>query len=326
MKPVTTFVGPTESFTPVKDKHIMVLVCGNFGKACIRLGEGAKQAAESLGWRVDMVDGRLDPTVWNRAVKQAVDAGIDGIVSVAADPNLMGEAMAAVNAKHVPFVMISQSPKPGDVPGVRSWIRPDAVKGGTDVGTWIAADSGDKGSALLIDLPDYADIMKRNDAIADTLTKTCQECTVHRVTGSSQTVGTSLAPLVTSQLQQHPDVNYVWSPDDAVSNFVAQGIQQAGKSATVKLVSGAGEPEALAKIKAGTHAADLASPNNFMGWLAGDALIRAISGVPVQDVWDVPQRFFSAVNINDGGPDLTEVGWNVEFDYRDQLKKMWGLT
>lgn len=324
MNAVTEFTGPTEAFTPAANKHIMILVCGNLGRACIRLADGAKEAFEAMGWTAELVDGRLDPTVWNRAIKQAVDSGVDGIVSVAANPNLMGEAMAAVQAKNVPFVMISQSPQEGDIGGVQSWIRPDAVKGGNDVGTWIAADAGGQGSVLILDTPEYADIMMRNDAVADAVARDCPSCSINRVSISTQTMGTTLAPTVTSQLQQHPDTTYVWSPDDAYSNFVAQGIQQAGRSTGVKLVSGAGEPEAFGRIESGTQAADLATPNNYLGWLAGDSLARVISGQPVQEVVDVPQRFFTAANIGDDST-LTDVGWDVEFDYKPVFKNLWGV-
>lgn len=323
MNPVTTFPGPTEAFKPASGKHIMIMVCGNFGLGCVREGEGAKQAADALGWTADVVDGRLDPTVWNRAVKQAVDSGVDGIVDVSGDPNLMGEAMAAVHDKDVPFVVISQTPKDGDLPGVDSWIRPDAVKGGTTIAQWVQQDSGGQASVLILDLPDYADVMARNDALAGTLEGQCPDCTVTRATVSSQTMGTSLAPLVTSQLQQHPDVNYVWSPDDALSNFVAQGIQQVGKTDSVKLVASAGAPDALSRIKDGTQAADAASPDNYMGWLATDSLARVISGQPVQLVWDVPQRLFTAQNINDGPSDMFEKGWNPEVDYQSAFQQLW---
>ncbi|MGE0216380.1 sugar ABC transporter substrate-binding protein, partial [Mycolicibacterium sp.] len=300
----------------------MVLVCGNFGLGCVREAAGARAAFESMGWTVDVVDGRLDPTVWNRVVKQAVDSGVDGIIALGANPNLMGEAMAAVHAEDVPFVMVSQSPKPGDLPGVDSWVRPDAVKGGNDIGTWIAGDSGGQGSVLVIDAPEYADIMVRNDSLVATLGEQCAGCTVHRVAISTPTMGTTLAPTVTSQLQQNPDVTYVWTPDDAYANFVAQGIMQAGKTTSVKLVSGAGAPEALARIRDGQQAADLATPDVYMGWLAADTLARLISGQPSQEVWDVPQRFFTAANIGDGD---YSAGWDVEFDYKTVFKNMWGV-
>ena len=108
-----------------------------------------------------------------QAVKQAVDSGVDGIISVGANPNLMGEGMTAVAAKDVPFVITSQSPQKGDLPGVDSWIRPDAVKGGSDIGKWIAGDSDGAGSVLIIDTPEYADSMMRNDSVANTLQRQC---------------------------------------------------------------------------------------------------------------------------------------------------------
>lgn len=325
MAAVTTFVGPTEAFEPPKGKRIMVLVCGNFAYGCVREGEAVKEAAETLGWTVDVVDGRLDPTVWNRAVKQAVDSGIDGIVSVASDPNLMGEAMARVHAENVPFVMLGQNPKDGDAPGVQTWIRPDPSAGGRDVAEWVRADSDGKAGVLILDLPDFADIMERNDTIAETLAGDCGGCTTYRADVAGQTVGTTLAPLVTSQLQQHPDVTYVWSPDDSVADFVAQGIRQAGRSSTVSLMATSGTtPSSVGRLQDGSQAVDLVFPDNYMGWLAVDSLARGIAGQPVEQVWDAPQRLFTAANIDEAPSDLAEVGWKTEFEYKSEFRNLWG--
>ncbi|MFC5676014.1 sugar ABC transporter substrate-binding protein [Aeromicrobium endophyticum] len=302
----------------------MILVCGNFGYGCVRQGAAAKEAVLKLGWTPEVVDGRLDPTVWNRVVKQAVDSGVDGIIDVASDPNLMGDAMAAVKAKNVPFVMLAQTPKDGDVEGVTSWISPDAAKGGRDMAEWITKDSGGKAHVLLLDLPDYADIMVRNDTIAKQLAKDCKDCVVRRSTVSSQTVGTSLAPLVTSQLQQHADVDYVWSPDDSVADFVAQGIQQANRTADVKLMATSGTtPSSVGRLKAGTQAADLLTPDNYVGWLGADTLARIIDGQEVQKLWIVPQRLFTAANIDEAPKDMQKNGWNTEFSYKPEFEKLW---
>jgi len=327
MKPVTEFVGPDQAFEAPLKKRIMVLVCGNTGFGCVREGDAVKEAAEELGWTVDLVDGRLDPTVWNRAVKQAVSSGIDGIVSVASDPNLMGDAMQQVAAEKVPFVMLGQTPKEtGEAPGVQTWIRPDTTAGGEAVAEWIAADSDGKGSVLILDLPDFNDIMQRHSTIVETLESTCPECTTRRVEVASQTVGTSLAPLVTSQLQQHADITHVWGPDDSVGDFVAQGIQQAGKASTVKLLSTSGTtPSSVARLKNGTQAADLLFPDNYMGWLAVDSLARAMAGEPVEKVWDTPQRLFTPSTIGEAPGDLADVGWSTEFEYKPKFRELWGV-
>lgn len=326
MKPVTVNPdAPTEPFKPAAHKHIMIMTCGNAGAGCVRIAQGAKEAAEAIGWTADVVDGRFDPTVQNAAVLQAVHAGVDGIISVAADPNLMSQAMALVAAKKVPFVVASQTPSAHDVPGVDSWVSPDPVQSGKNAAEWVQKDSAGKAKILIVDLPGFADIGTRNGTLVAGLRSDCAQCVIYRVNGSAQTMGTSLAPQVTSQLQQHPDTTYVWSPDDALSDFIAQGIRQAGKTSSVKLVSRSGSPEELTRIKEGTAAADGAAPDNYGGWLAFDSLARAISGVTVKNYVIEPERWFSAANIDGAPSDMLVKGWNVDFDYRAAFKTMWGV-
>jgi ribose transport system substrate-binding protein len=326
MQPITKWFGPTQNFAPPAHKHIMILICGAQGGGCVREGQGAKAAAEALGWTADVVDGKLDPTEWNRAVKQAAESGVDGIYDISGNPNVMGDAMAVVRAKHIPFVLAEQSPAPGDQGGIDSYIDPDPVAGGKIIAQWIATDSSSKAHVLILGVPGYADVLTRNNAIVDGLKSDCGgQCVTYHADISPATLGTTLAPLVTTQLQQHPDINYVWSPDDAISDFVAQGIQQAGKSSTVKMVSGAGAPEVLAKIKSGGDAADLSTGDQWEGWLGIDTLARVIAGVPYQKLWREPQRLWTAANIDQAPAGMFTSGWNPEFDYVAGFKKLWGV-
>jgi ribose transport system substrate-binding protein len=325
MNPVTQFDGPTQPFKPPTGKRIMILSCGSAGQGCPLEAKAVQQAAELLGWKVDMVDGKLDPTVWNQTVKQEVDSGVDGIIAIAADPNLYTDAMAAVRAKEVPFVLTFQRPKAGDVEGVNTYVGWDPIKGGKDVGDWMIADSGGKTNPLVLNLTGYTDSVALSDTIANTVGSDCKDCKVYRADIAVQTLGTSLAPLVTSQLQQHPDVNYVWAADDCCASFVAQGIQQAGKSSSVKLVSVAGLPDQLARIKSGQVAADLSTAYGYSAWLDVDSLGRAMAGQPVQQYWPIPQRLWTTGNIDQATPQMIQSGWDAEFDYQSNFKKLWGL-
>lgn len=327
MQPISTWFGPTQHFAPPVHKHIVIMICGAQGGGCVREGEGAKAAAEALGWTADVVDGKLDPTEWNRAVKQAAESGVDGIYDISGNPNVMGDAMSVVRAKHIPFVLAEQSPAAGDQGGIASYVDPDPVGGGKIVAQWIAADSASRAHVLILGIPGYADILTRNNAIVDGLKSDCNnQCKTYHVDISTATMGTSLAPSVTSELQQHPDINYVWSADDAISDFVAQGIQQAGKSSTVKLVSGAGAPEILGKLKSGGSAADLATGDQWEGWLGIDTLARVMAGAPYQKLWREPQRLWTTTNISQAPAEIFTHGWNPEFDYQAGFKKLWGVA
>jgi ABC-type sugar transport system substrate-binding protein len=325
MNPVTDAPGPTEAFTPPKAKHVLVLYCGSAGHGCVTEGNETKRAAESLGWKVDLVDGKLDPTVWNQVVQNAVASGIDGIISISGDPNLMTDAMATVKAKNVPFVMTNQVPTDKDVEGVSSYLAPDPTVGGKDVAEWIMADSQGKANVLLLDLPGYYSAETRTGAIAERLAAECGGCVVHKADIAVQTMGTSLAPLVTSQLQQHPDIDYVWSPDDCCVSFIQQGIQQAGKAGSLKVISEGGFADQLKNIQAGELAADQATATLYLSWLSVDTLGRLMAGKKVEKYWAVPQRLWTRGNIGDADPSIFTQGWNTDFDYEAKFEKMWGL-
>lgn len=326
MDPVTTFEGPTDVVQAPKGKHIMILLCGKAGEGCVVQAAGAKAAAEALGWTADVVDGKLDPAQWNSLVSQAVDQKVDGIIDTSIDPALMGDAMAKVAKAKIPFTVTMSAEQPTEPEGTASYVSPDPPRGGKIIADWIQADSGDKASVLILDSPEYPDSILRNDTIADQLKKDCSGCSVSRVKFSAQTMGTSLAPLVASQLQQHPDINYVWAPYDAGSAFVAQGIQQAGKTKGVKLVTHDGSPAAFARIGDGTQAADLATPRQYAGWLAVDGLVRSFAGAPVKKNWDVPVRLFTTDNIKPDLASLTKDSWETEMDYQAEFKRLWGLS
>jgi ribose transport system substrate-binding protein len=324
MNPVTQVTGPTEAFAPPSGKRVLILFCGSAGQGCVNEANETKRAAESLGWTVDMVDGKLDPTVWNQVVKQSVESGVDGIIAISADPNLMADAMRDVQAKDIPFVLTNQVPAEGDVAGVDTYLAPDPVKGGKDVADWINADSGGKAHVLLLDLPGYHSAVTRTRAIAEDLQRKCPDCVVHKADIAVQTMGTSLAPLVTSQLQQYPDVDYIWSPDDCCVIFVQQGILQAGRASNVKVVSTGGFPDQLANVRSGHLAADQATATLYLSWLSVDGLARLMAGQPVEKYWPVPQRIWTAANIAEAPEKMFTSGWNTDFDYEAQFTGMWG--
>ena len=326
MKPVTTLDMPTKPFTQPKGKHILIMPCGSAGQGCVNEANVEKQVAESLGWRVDVVDGKLDPTTWNQVVKQAADSGVDGIIAVSADPNLYTEAMAKVKAKAIPFVLTQQPPGPNDVEGVGAYVATDPVPGGEDVAEWIKADSNGKANVLVLDFPGFAALQTRTRSIVDNLKADCSGCKVEKVDVSVQTMSTSLTPLVTSRLQKNPDIDYIWGSDDCCVSFMQQGIQLAGRSSSVKLLSMTGYPDQMKQLKTGEMAAELASATPFSGWLAVDSLGRLMAGEQLErNFWPVPQRIWSTKSIGEAPDSVFKVGWNTDVDYEPMFKKLWGM-
>ncbi|MFC7789949.1 sugar ABC transporter substrate-binding protein [Microbacterium sp. MAHUQ-60] len=324
MGPVTEIDAPADSFTPPTGKHILIMPCSSAGQGCVDEAEEEKRVAESLGWTVDVVDGKFDPTVYNQTIKNAVASGVDGIIAISADPNLYGDAMTSVVAKRVPFVLTQQTPGANDVEGIDTYIAPDPLVGGEDVAEWLMADSAGKAHVLLLDVPGVPNVQQRTAAIAAKLKSDCADCVVYSSDITTATLGTSLAPLVTTQLQQHPDIDYVWGSDDATASFIQQGIQLAGKSGSVKLLSMTGLPQQMSQIKTGQVALELASPTPYSAWAAVDSLARLMADQSVSKFQVVPQRIWTEANIDDAPEEIFTRGWDIEFDYRDAYHTLWG--
>lgn len=326
MKPVTEVDGPTAAFKQPSDKHILILSCGSSGQGCVNEAEEEKKVAESLGWTVDVVDGKLDPTVWNQVIKQAAETGIDGIIAVSSDPNLFAEAMEVVAAKDIPFVLTQQAPGAQDVAGIDTYIAPDPKVGGADVAEWIIADSDGKADVLILDFPGFTNVNQRAATIKERLESDCPDCKVRVSDVAPATIGTNLAPLVTNQLQQNPGTDYIWGSDDCCVSFMLQGIQQAGKTNEVKLASMTGYPEQMTQLKTGELSAELASPTFYAAWLAIDTVGRLMAGEETEKFWRLPQRIWTDGTIADAPPEVFEVGWNTEVDYESKFQELWGVS
>lgn len=327
MKPVTTLDMPTKPFTPPTGKTVLIMPCGSSGQGCVNESEFAKKVALSLGWTVKVADGKLDPTTWNQVVKQAADSGIDGIIAISADPNLYTEAMAVVKAKGIPFVLTQQPPTDKDVEGISAYVATDAVQGGKDVADWIKADSKGKGNVLILDQPGFAAVQARAAAIQKTLESNCPGCKVKKVDISVPTMGTSLTPLVSSTLAKNPGIDYVWNSDDCCISFVQQGIQVAGKSSSVKLLSMTGYPDQMAQLKTGEVTAELATATPYSAYLAVDTLGRLMAKEPLEKTfWTVPQRIWSSDSIGEAPDSVYKVGWETEVDYKAAFEKLWGKS
>lgn len=322
MAPVTEFPGPKDKVTAPAGKRIMVLVCGSAGTGCVLAANGAKAAIEKLGWQANLVDGKLDPAVWNQLIQQAVTDKVDGIVMTSVTPSLVANGLSQAKAAGIPVVVIFQ-PKFDTGPQVDGYITSDHAEGGKIAGDWAISDSAGKGKVLVLDEPAYPETTERNDALVDEIKTQCAGCSTVRQQFSAAQMAQSLASQVSASLSQNPDITHVWVPFDAAAPFVQQGIQQAGKTKTVKMFSAEGDPSASARVQAGTQAADLVTADDYMGWLGVDTLVRTIAGANHDQESVVPQRLLTSTNIKD--VESTGNTWQLDgVDYKATFAELWG--
>jgi len=315
-----------EPSKPVKaqaGKKITVLICGAVGATCVRVGNGAKEAAEALGYQVEVVDGRSQPSVWNKAFQTAIANKSDGIVLAAVPPGLVSGAMAKAKQAGVKVAAVLSTAGPS--PDVAVEIDRSEIAEGN--AAFIAKDSGGKAKVLIVRDDEFPETKLSQDGLKEQIPKICPDCEIKDdISFTLALASQRLAGNVASALKKNPDINYIALPFDAVTPFVTQGIREAGKAGQVKIVGVGGDPPSIDALKSGDMVESFGTPAEMMGWLAMDGLVRSFAGEEVgprdpRVVTDykVPQRFVTKDNLPDGPT------WDAGgFDYRSKFKELWG--
>jgi ribose transport system substrate-binding protein len=310
-KPITSWNGFGPAIQPPSGKHIVAIECSSVGVGCVQDADAVKAAGEKLGWSTTVVNGKGDPTVWNSAVQSAVAGKADGIVLAAISPAIVKGAVAEAEKAGIP-VLATLSGPPAD-----ALVLPDGKTGGTMMANFLTADSGGGADVLILNAPEFQDPAERNEILEQQLEETCAGCTQEVATFSFGTMAEKLSGQVSSALQADPNIDYVVAPFDAAEPFVIQGINAAGRT-EVKLGTFEGDPKAMEDIGQGPHAADVATPNEWVGWTAVDDLARLMLGEKITRVTNVPVRLFTESNAGEAA------GWKGDLDFEAEYLKLWG--
>jgi ribose transport system substrate-binding protein len=314
-KSIDTWPGPNTPVAPPAGKSITVITCGSTGITCVRVANGASAAAKALGYKVKVVDGKNDPAVWNSAVKQAVAEKADGIVLAAVPPAVIPQPVKAARQAGVKVAAVLSNVGQG-IPDIL--LDFDRTEAADATAAYLAQYSEGKGHVLLVRDPEFPGPEAYFDRIVKTLPQVCPDCKVEdTVKFTLALIAQRLPSGVANALKTHPEINTIMTPFDAVTPFIQQGIQQAGRKGKVKIIGEGADPPGVTAMKAGDMVQSMGTPAEWMGWQSVDGLVRLFAGTKVAEA-PVPQRLVTAQD--PPGPE----GWQGDFDYQSEFKKLWG--
>jgi ribose transport system substrate-binding protein len=312
-QPVNSVQLPVDSPKPARDKHIVAITCTNEGDGCPISANAIKEATQQFRWRVDVIDGKGDPAVWNSAILDAITTHADAIVLSAVPPALVTGALATASAAHMPVVSMFEPVVAGD--GIYGHVTPDHNAQGKLAADWVIADSRAHAKVIEVTDNEFVELGQRVDSFGQEL-KTCGGCrVVATVPSTLATLSNRLPGAITAALQQHPDATYVVTPTDNHALFASQGIQLAGRAGAVKLVGYDGNTPNYTLVHNGVQAMDVVESYSLQGWLAADLLIRAFAGQPGRN-YILPSRLFVQNTVPQGL-------WQTDGDFRSQLTARW---
>jgi ribose transport system substrate-binding protein len=326
-KPSNTFVapGPAVDASSLKGKTVWFIPLGAVIPALGVEAKGIQEAADGLGIKVKTCDGKLQPAAASSCISQATKSGADGILIDSITPQTVTTALSAAKAAKIPVVQMFGVQGAND--RYTQFVSLEDRQSHAIAADWIIADS--KGKANVITSTSVGDLAAestvKNGGGAE-FAHRCPGCKVTNVNITPTTVA-SLTAATSTALLKNAKMDYGLPEFDFLVPLFQRGVQQAGRTAKMKVVSTNGVLSSMQLVKSGKQSADGAGNRNYGGWEAMDAFVRLALGKPGPTKQYIPPRVFDSTNI--GSVPLTEAAsksgeWFGDLGYKQDFLKLWG--
>lgn len=286
---------------------------------------GIRQAADALGMSLRICDGKFQPATAAGCVNSAVSSGAVSVIMDSVTTASVATAITNATSHHVPVLAVSAiGTNNKDVSyGTNGDERSEAV-----AADWIIADSKGKAKILGTKVQDDTGAINDIETGSKPQFAKCPDCKVVTATYTSGTVP-NIPSLVSATLLANRDVTYGFPQFDFLVPLFKSGVQTAGLTAKMKIVSTNSVLSSMQLVKSGGQAADIGSNRNYSGWLSVDSLLRMLKGLPVPAQSQIPIRVFDSTNIGSVSltPDAAGTGeWFGPLDYQKSFQHLWGLS
>ena len=329
---------PDGSSRPIaKGKKVAILSAGQASISSSVPVAAAEAAAKAAGWTPVVYDVQLNPANAPGLVRQAIAAGVDGIILQAVDcPGAKGPLQEA-RAKGIEIVGIYSFDC--NDPVFNATSEPPLFTGRvnygpqiTDYGPFTESYGADQAKAVIEATGGKAKIIFFNSPSVTVLNytgrgfkKEIEKCAECEIVAEIEFAGSELSPNLqqkaTTALLQNPDANVVKSPYTSATLLgIAPAVVQSGRASKMYVMGGEGfEPELnLLRAGQGVNAVNIA-PSDWTGWAAVDTLSSLFNDTPVMDSGLGWQLVDKGHNLPKSGPFVPPV------DFKAIYKKAWGV-
>lgn len=269
---------------------------------------GMKDALTHLGMSFHECNAQATPSGATSCINQAVSSGASAIVTNAFPAGFAGTAITNAKSHNIPVVLGGDGfTKGNDQLAYVTLGYPAAQRLGSD---WVIANSKGHANVLYVEITDstvsqgYAE----TGALPE-FQQHCSGCTVTVV--KTQTVNLSSLPsLVSSNLVDHPNIDYVYPEFDVDVTAAIGGINSTNHKASLQVASVEGLLSAMQRVKSGNlQKVDVVTNGNESGWAMVDQVLRMLKGLPTVDNYHIGMRVITSANI--GSLSLTATAQNA---------------
>jgi len=326
-KQMPTFVAnPSFDMKSLAGKKVSIIASTLAVPFVANISQGAKQAAQTVGWQATIYDGKGSVTEWSRLVNQAVSQKVGGIITVGASPAQMKPAVAAAQKAGIPVVdtLTADQTKDPLIPGTFSHVSISFYDSGRLQADYVIANGAPDTHVLIFGDNEFPGEVTRVQGMKDEFAKLCPNCKVTVQDTQVASIGTDLQRTTQTLLRRDPKIEWVLPTYDAQGLYVVPGIKSAGLANKVKVVGSDAVSSNLDLVAKGdVQVADVGEPDIWSGWAAVDMLGRAMLKMPPVPP-NIPLRLFDKENL--AGVDTKDTNALFGSSYQDEYKKVWGLS
>jgi len=321
---------PVSNVPDLHGKNVWYVPIGSGVPVLTTIGDAMTAALGKLGATVHVCDGKFQPTTVASCMQTAVTQGANAVVTGFVDYNSEPSAYQSVIAKGIPVLVGGEAP-------------PSGVSASKDLGFFnpaglthtafdlmsdaAIADSNGAANVLVVRLTDSSDTVGNSDAGIAELQAHCPQCTVTTLDTLTANVS-QLGSAISAKLAANPAINYLILPQDAFFEAALPGIQSAGFTDKLKVITAGGTTAGLEAVKDGEIAYDIGQGADYNGWGFADATVRLLAGATIQPENDGAVRVFSKANV--GSLDLTDADydgtvWYGGSQWQQDFLSAWGV-
>jgi len=335
-----TFMPPPASGPKaVKGKTVWWVSCGEAYVGCQIPSRGFKEAAQLMGWNVQVKDGAANADTASAIIRSAIGAKVDAVIVDAFDcPSIKGALEAAKAAKLPVGEIISadcDDPSFGAGGQPLFAFTPKVLGNTSPLAYWaqwsqarakyVAAKVGSDAQVVLLGEASYANQIAQNQAFAQQFKTSCSGCTLKSAPWTFAQVPSPATQNWQTAIASNPKAKAIaFSVDSAMGLGLLTAIKGSGRSGDQGLIIGGGEglPDNIALVREGKYQTfATAMSYDWFAWSAADDLNRLLAG---ENPSTFPEQGggWQIVDTNHNLPQKGNV-WNPPIDYRAAYTKLW---
>lgn len=323
------WTGPTTGPKAEPGKLIVYVSTDQRNGGARGAGEGVKEAAETIGWKVRILDGKGSVSDRATAISQAIAMKADVIVLGAINGQEQASELEEAHQQGIKIIgwHAVVNPGPHDDLHIFNNVTTDPTLVARGTAALALVDSGGKAGAVVFTDSTYDIAVYKADVMANII-KNCEECTLLRYVDTPlESVSTRMPSLTSSLLSTFGDKwTYSLSINDLTFDFMGATLESAdiaGDGAPHALSGGDGSDAAFERIRSQRYQmATVAEPLRLQGWQVVDEANRALNGEDPSGFVPLPHLFtVDNLEYNGGKNNL----YDPDNGYRDHYKAIWGV-